>query len=272
MNDKIILKYALVGLGLILLYILFIYLPQQQQIFNTKLIQVEKLVNQASSTINKSKNQNTLPITNTFASVIAKWESRVGQIGCNFRNANGYIYQMSLGSATLINNRIYANQYGVLTNLHVLEYQNSLATDCYAKFPNNPNLINITSVTDSLVKANNSIDAAVLVIKNPDSYVINFPYNEVGMCKHEPVIGDQIVILGYPGIGSDRSVTATDGIISGIENNDYVTSAKVEHGNSGGIAISVKSDCAIGIPTFVETGSLESLARILKWQTISLVQ
>ena len=58
-------------------------------------------------------------------------------------------------------------------------------------------------------------------------------------------------------------VTATEGIISGFDGDYYITSAKVEHGNSGGAAILVKESCELGIPTFVQTGSIESLARIL---------
>ena len=40
------------------------------------------------------------------------------------------------------------------------------------------------------------------------------------------------------------------------------TSAKIEHGSSGGVAIK-DSGCVVGIPTFVEQGSVESIGRIL---------
>jgi hypothetical protein len=71
--------------------------------------------------------------------------------------------------------------------------------------------------------------------------------------------------LGYPTIGSSGSITVTEGIVSGIEGDYYVTSAKIDHGNSGGVAILTKDDCYLGIPTFVKNnGGFESLGRILK--------
>ncbi|KKS24033.1 MAG: hypothetical protein UU82_C0013G0001, partial [Candidatus Nomurabacteria bacterium GW2011_GWC2_41_8] len=64
-----------------------------------------------------------------------------------------------------------------------------------------------------------------------------------------------------------NSLTVTDGIVSGVETDNngvhyYKTSAKIDHGNSGGIAIE-DSGCVIGIPTFVQQGELESIGRIL---------
>jgi S1-C subfamily serine protease len=77
-------------------------------------------------------------------------------------------------------------------------------------------------------------------------------------------IGDHITILGYPGIGGD-TLTVTDGIVSGFEFRSgarYIkTSAKIDRGNSGGIAIK-DSGCVVGIPTYVQA-QIESLGRIL---------
>jgi S1-C subfamily serine protease len=83
------------------------------------------------------------------------------------------------------------------------------------------------------------------------------------VCTEKPKIGDKVVILGYPGIGAQDSVTATEGIISGFDANYYTTSAKIEKGNSGGAAIDVERNCFLGLPTLVITGQIESLARIL---------
>jgi hypothetical protein len=57
-------------------------------------------------------------------------------------------------------------------------------------------------------------------------------------------------------------------VISGYEEGLYLTSAKVERGNSGGAAIDVNNNCYLGIPTFVTVGSFESLARILDVPTL----
>jgi hypothetical protein len=69
--------------------------------------------------------------------------------------------------------------------------------------------------------------------------------------------------LGYPSVGAREGITATDGIISGFDKPYYITSAKIERGNSGGAAIHVKNNCLLGLPTLVVAGQVESLARIL---------
>ncbi len=76
-------------------------------------------------------------------------------------------------------------------------------------------------------------------------------------------IGGKVIILGYPGIGSPEGITATEGIISGYDGDYYITSAKIEHGNSGGVAVLVNNNCYLGMPTFVAVGTIESLGRIL---------
>ncbi|OGZ79776.1 MAG: hypothetical protein A2256_03415 [Candidatus Staskawiczbacteria bacterium RIFOXYA2_FULL_32_7] len=88
--------------------------------------------------------------------------------------------------------------------------------------------------------------------------------NSLRICPKERVsLGDQIIVLGYPSIGSEESITVTAGIISGLETDYYVTDAKIDHGNSGGAAILLKYSCYLGIPTWVNPGSFESLGRIL---------
>ena len=74
--------------------------------------------------------------------------------------------------------------------------------------------------------------------------------------------------MGYPGIGTQGGITATEGIVSGIENQYYVTSAKIDQGNSGGLAVLVKDNCFLGIPTWAKLGVIESLGRIISGQYI----
>jgi len=78
-------------------------------------------------------------------------------------------------------------------------------------------------------------------------------------------IGDHLSVLGYPTIGGE-TLTVTEGIISGFEFQGETrfikSSAKLDHGNSGGVAIK-DSGCIVGIPTFVQRGQLESMGRIL---------
>lgn len=105
-------------------------------------------------------------------------------------------------------------------------------------------------------------DAGYLIIENP-SLEIQKLSTKPDECSQKPPIGEEVVILGFPAIGATQSITATNGIISGTDPRYYVTSAKIEEGNSGGAAFWIKENCYIGIPTFSITGKIESLARIL---------
>ncbi|MER3570466.1 MAG: hypothetical protein C4348_02620, partial [Patescibacteria group bacterium] len=84
------------------------------------------------------------------------------------------------------------------------------------------------------------------------------------ICSKDKIkIGEEIVVLGYPTIGGEY-LTATEGIISGFDGDYYfVTSAKIEKGNSGGGAFLKSTGCLAGMPTFVRLGEIESFARLI---------
>ena len=86
--------------------------------------------------------------------------------------------------------------------------------------------------------------------------------------------GEEIVIIGYPTIGGnsifpgvpDLKSIATEGIVSNdVYKNDnfFVSSAKIEQGNSGGGAFLKSTNCLAGMPTFVNVGEIESLGRLM---------
>ena len=84
-------------------------------------------------------------------------------------------------------------------------------------------------------------------------------------------IGERVFVIGYPGIGG-ADITITEGVVSGFEGlfKEWIkTSAKVEQGNSGGLAVLAKDGCALGIPSLSFFGRLESIARILTFQFIN---
>src|SRR3989344_3080430 len=87
-------------------------------------------------------------------------------------------------------------------------------------------------------------------------------------------LGEEIVILGYPAIGGDSilpgvpnfRLIATEGIISNTVSsfdNYFVSSAKIEQGNSGGGAFLKSGNCLAGMPTYVQVGAIESLGRLI---------
>lgn len=82
-------------------------------------------------------------------------------------------------------------------------------------------------------------------------------------CSGQPKLGDSVRIYGYPITSGGLNLTITDGIISSFsENGDILTSAKIDSGNSGGLAVDGKG-CMLGIPSAVLTGEYENLGVII---------
>lgn len=202
-----------------------------------------------------------------LAGIIKKWENRIVRVNCKWYSSTNYSLQLEgYGSgflSTASNGWSFIN-----TNKHVVEYDGSIAQDCDIILPNTNETYNVYADFENMTMPDISFwsgfDFAQITIKNP-SAITKVAGGEPGMgiCKNGAEIGDDVVILGFPTIGSTESITATEGIISGIETGRYVTSAKIDSGNSGGAAILLKDDCYLGIPTYTNIGSAESLGRIL---------
>lgn len=103
-------------------------------------------------------------------------------------------------------------------------------------------------------------------------YPKKFPaYDGNQYCKNENLkLGEPVRIYGYPAISGGYALTVTDGIVSSLLLDDglIVTSAKISHGNSGGLAVD-EHGCRIGIPSMVSTDEAESLGVIISDGLIS---
>lgn len=223
---------------------------------------------------------------NDTTSVIKQWKTRVAFIDCKFvfqginmgeQYGSGYIFGYEAESGNIF----------MLTNKHVVDIMthysdgeptgiSATATSCDIKIPGDSQFATVYNEAYNDNKGENPFsvsaikeDFSMVTIKNPTPYMKSIIRNLWdGTCKKKAELGEKILILGYPGIGDQNDVTVTDGIISGYDGNYYITSAKIEKGNSGGVAISLKNNCYLGIPTFVVSGSVESLARILNINVI----
>jgi len=197
--------------------------------------------------------------TYNVASIISEWRPIIANIECQFRYSDtGRLYQRNSGSGIAI--KFGNSPSAILTNKHVITDDSGYgAYSCSAKLPDSSDLVT-SSDTRSSAKG---YDLGYVYINEPSSYLKTITSSFPSLCSQKPLLGDEIVVLGYPSIGSKENVTATEGIISGFDGNYLITSAKVEQGNSGGAAILLKDNCLLGIPTFVTLGKVESLARIL---------
>jgi len=223
----------------------------------------------------KSPSENGKP---SLSSIIKQWQQVIVYIQCDFYyKGTNEKYLTQAGSGILERESFYNNSRGVysaevnvLTNKHVVLDEIYGPKNCTIFIPGYSPLFvdNSFSLSKKTVSFSSAgYDWAVIEINNPPNYIENIAY-KLNRCNNRPSIGDDVVILGYPSIGSQSSITATEGIISGFDGDYYITSAKVEHGNSGGATILLKDNCYLGIPTYVIAGEIESLARILDSRVI----
>jgi len=197
--------------------------------------------------------------TYSLSSIISDWRPLIANVECQFRYSDtGRLYQKSSGSGIAI--KFENTPSAILTNKHVLTDSNGYGADsCSAKLLDSDETLSSSDIRSSAKE----YDLGYIYINNPSDYFKNLTSNFPALCSQKPSLGDEIVVLGYPSIGSKNGLTATEGIVSGFDGNHFITSAKVEQGNSGGAAILLKDNCLLGIPTFVTLGKVESLARIL---------
>lgn len=221
------------------------------------------------------------PIDSAGFSPSIHFSSSIAKILCSDTYNSDYYFQGS-GSVWWNNNR-----YWIMTNRHVLKgmYEcialitkdwSKAADDPLQAFKENEIIVyNISPNYSYVTEAGYDLAFSVLekIVDN------NQPLSLLGdvamvpavdRCNEGYPIGTKIKIFGYPGIGSNTVISLTEGIISSFEKIDnayyYLTSAKIERGNSGGLAltdISENASCVVGVPTFVLAGDIESMGRIL---------
>lgn len=199
-------------------------------------------------------------LTPSVTEIVGHWRFFTAKVEGAKGSGSGFVIKSSDGN------------FKVLTNRHVVEGNSSFII----RLPGN-----LVPFRSSVVSFLGPEDFASILVGNSDEYLKNLlaqnPYAGICAENQKPVLGDEILILGYPGVGSEMDITVTRGIISGFERNYFITDAKINPGNSGGVAISIKNNCYLGIPTekVFETGvggkytGSEPLARILDiWKVI----
>lgn len=170
----------------------------------------------------------------------------------------------------------------ILTNYHVVKD----ATRCAIIMTNAANVpTGMFSTQSSIYTFNNDTDEAVLSIGSPLSSssvpIANYNYSlsNVRKCTSLLPVGTPVVIIGFPAyakrdstvvintLGTTNAVyrTTTNGIISGYDTSgkgdaNYFVSAKIDAGNSGGIALAKDSTglCVLGLPTWLTVGNYET--------------
>jgi len=112
-----------------------------------------------------------------------------------------------------------------------------------------------------IYRIDDQFDYAFIEAVDIDGEDYNFP-SEIELANADALIlGEDITVLGYPGIGGD-TITSTNGTIAGFDDSTWIKSdAIIEEGNSGGAAFDVLGNF-IGLPTYAKIGSINSISYI----------
>lgn len=245
---------------------------------NQKIIDLQKKMDATQVTL-KNNVQNTQNENSDYSTLVAEWKDQVAQVTCSWNYINtGKLYQADEASALIANVTGFGNV--AVTNAHVITDSNGyLPTTC---------TVGVYGLGSRTVQYRQELNPFSKYERNGVSYDFAFiqlddkflasktgsnifspdpSKNAAGkVCPDgDAIVGDKLIVLGYPAIGTVGGITVTEGIVSGLEGDYYVTSAKIDHGNSGGVAVLMKDDCYLGIPTWAaNNGGFESLGRILK--------
>jgi hypothetical protein len=176
---------------------------------------------------------------------------------------------------------IFTTDGVVLTNNHVI----SGSTSCKITIPNplTGGIEEIYEATPIIVpKLSEKYDVATLKInavytdsdgKTWGTYPTTFlPFILPKTCNvSDPSkLGDSVRVYGYPVTSGGYNLTITDGIISSFsDEGDILTSAQIDSGNSGGLAID-QNGCWLGMPSAVVSGNYQNLGVIIPGNIIEI--
>jgi site-specific DNA recombinase len=186
---------------------------------------------------------------------------------------------LSGGSGTL-----WTSEGMILTNAHIIPQdsdQNPIPAHCIVTLPNSSGSAKDEYLGEPIIipDISKEYDLAFIKIDGPytDSNGVNhgpypttFPdYQDFGCYDNDVTLSEPVTVFGYPEISNDgNSLTVTTGVVSSIPGDGtIVTSAKVDHGDSGGLAVD-ENGCMIGVPSMISGDGDESLGIIKSYGTV----
>lgn len=221
-----------------------------------------------------------------MASDLKPYLTGVGQIVCDLGNGDAVA-----GSGSLW---VFDNQRYVLTNQHVVSEQNPNNNCMFSVdgLDTNDSYVGDYNIYPGAGKNwNNKTDVTIMTLytrsigpKGTPIEKLNYSISSLLYCPSNIALGSPVTIIGYPASTEMNGInnfnnnvftfprTVTNGVVSAYEttvmdqasNNlpspNYFVSNKIDHGNSGGIALSKYNGslCVLGIPTWLNRGVSDS--------------
>ena len=179
--------------------------------------------------------------------IVKAWQPYVVKVTCTSLDSQGNTKSSSSGSGFLSSDPVRGAS--ILTNKHIFYNSDGISSDyCDIYFSESKDVVRVEK-KDRYI-SNKGYDKGTLVISKPSEYVASLINNSQITsrdCKNtKPDSTDDLVILGYP----KDSVSYSRGKITGYTERFFVSSAIITDGYSGGISVSLKDNCYLGIPTY----------------------
>lgn len=243
-------------------------LKQESEIAKTKQQQLEQKV---ASEQQKPKIQS-LSIS---TSEISNYIGGVTRVICANSEGSGFLMNLDVGYVTVTNDHVILgnNWCNVMPENSTGEGMGHFSLNLSSPSDWNP-------YTDiAILKM--SVSPAAQSWSEPISS-LNYNLSSLRSCPLKMFAGSPVIVIGYPVFGKQQvqaegysgSVSArqvTEGIISGYDTSvespvgnlpysNYYVSAKIDSGNSGGIALSKDSNglCLLGVATWLSLGNFET--------------
>lgn len=227
---------------------------------------------------------------------IKSYLSGVAQIQCDGTEGSGSLWKIS------------GDQYMILTNDHVIEnpVDSSSGLSCYVwVHDKNHSVEGVFQIFTSEDKFQDAEQDIALLPLHPVHKVsgldtsnmhikdMNYIISGLAYCPVKTEINSPVFVIGYPSSGSldvdHEAGTArqdfrilTTGIVSGYDSSitnssqgsmpDFFISAKLDSGNSGGIALSKYNEefCILGVPTWVNIGDYDTQGVVQNINSINI--
>ncbi len=189
--------------------------------------------------------------------VVKAWRPYTVRVTCITLDSNGNKKSYSDGSGFLAYDP--AKGPSVITNKHVFYVKDGISSNyCDVYFPESKEVVKVEK-KDRYVSSK-GYDKGTLVITQPSEYISNLAKNSITTsrdCKAtKPESTDDIVILGYPMGKPKDDISYAKGKIVGYQDRYFVSTATIVSGYSGGVAVSLKDNCYLGIPTYSQKDDL----------------